>query len=1060
MKAFLTQILWDNSYWLLIAFTWELVGSIKQIAFVQIQNGLLDCLDERSTNERHSAWRYIILSFVFSNLGYVIWTVKGWITKTKIAPRIDIYLSNSIYEKRLRLKCYREQLSPDDSKDVQDEGQVYELHSFAASEVASSISSLSYLCIDIPVGFVSSLSLLYTVIGPSSVLGLLVIAIFSFINSVLARRTRNLRRQDEYTSETLASLEASVLQNIHVIKLADLASAMIKKLRDARDAGLSYTSQSNSFRTLEDTLGHLGSRLVAYCSIATVALFNTSSISTAKLFITVSLLSGLENFLDRLVRNFRSTRSGLEQLRLIVDFLNQEETQKYDDQAKNKDFHQEKLGFAHATCSWTTSVISTDKSYILHDLNFEFVRGQLNIITGSIASGKSSMLYALLGEMNLCSGNVLMPYGKVAFCAQEPWLLDLSVKENILFGSEYDTQRYKLALHACALEEDLKTFPEGDETMIGPQGILLSGGQKHRIALARAMYSPHQCLLLDDPFRAVDTHTASWLFQNAICGPLMRNRTCILVCLQKDRFIKKAALVVELESGRVKNITHNMHVEDADISIVDNLHNLENEIDKKETLIEAEEKIEKIDDKVEAEVTNRETTWITILNYMTNMASFSIWNLHSMFLIARSVLPLMLKYWMIKLGSRQHELLPDMAHKSAHGSIKWYLIIYGILCLSSAMTEQIEGMLTDFGAIRASRKEHSKLSQAIIGANFEFLDATSQNTILSRFQNDMSSVDHSVPSQGHNLVVHVSEIVFSLSSVFRSSPLFLLPSILSTPIFLYLANLFVRASQDLGELQALTNGKLDQSYRYTKSGLVTIRAYGQVERFSDMNKDCIDDYYRVELVREAVSHYQNMRQILLSATVGMMVESIGVWCIGRLPIEAIAYSIQQVSRFGDDVMMLQWECPSLSGDVSRVGRIHDMQKVGQEESTLINQDSILEANWPKCGRVEFVDFTASYRLNSAPVITNINLVINPGERVGFVGRTGSGKSTSVMALLRRVNASSGMIKIDDVDISTISLEDYDQVWHMYHKILLCLLEHYVSTLIRMEFIKMMIYMTF
>lgn len=166
----------------------------------------------------------------------------------------------------------------------------------------------------------------------------------------------------------------------------------------------------------------------------------------------------------------------------------------------------------------------------LANLNLTVEKGKLIGIIGPVGAGKSSLLQAILGELQPASGNVVIN-GKLSYSSQEPWVFASSVRQNILFGLEYDKQRYQRVIKACALEKDFKQFPFGDQTIVGDRGASLSGGQKARINLARAVYRQADIFLLDDPLSAVDTHVAKHLYDECINGYL-GNKTRILITHQ------------------------------------------------------------------------------------------------------------------------------------------------------------------------------------------------------------------------------------------------------------------------------------------------------------------------------------------------------------------------------------------------------------------------------------------------------------------------------------------------------------------------------------------------
>jgi ABC-type multidrug transport system fused ATPase/permease subunit len=250
----------------------------------------------------------------------------------------------------------------------------------------------------------------------------------------------------------------------------------------------------------------------------------------------------------------------------VEEYLNEPETDKYR-QLKADVVDEEGepvIGFDNGTFSWGNA---DSDDFKMIDLDVHFKVGQVNVIIGPTGSGKTSMLMALLGEMSLVDGSVYLPGGKcredlkanpetgltesVAYCAQQAWLVNGTIKENIVFASPWDARRYKNVIVACSLQRDLEILDSGDQTLVGEKGVTLSGGQKQRISLARALYCNARHVLLDDVLSAVDSHTAKWIFDNALLGPLMYNRTCILVTHNAVLCLPQAAYAVVLDNGRI-----------------------------------------------------------------------------------------------------------------------------------------------------------------------------------------------------------------------------------------------------------------------------------------------------------------------------------------------------------------------------------------------------------------------------------------------------------------------------------------------------------------------------
>lgn len=281
-------------------------------------------------------------------------------------------------------------------------------------------------------------------------------------------------------------------------------------------------------------------------------------------FTALSLFTLLRSPLDQLADMTAIVIQSKVSLDRISDFLEEPETSKYEQLANTPSADSPLIGFENASFSWSSS---SAKDFKLKDLNVAFKPGKLNVIIGPTGAGKTSLLLALLGEMELTAGKVFLPgviprddlvvdprtglTESVAYCSQSAWLLNDTIKNNIIFASPFNQDRYDKVVEACGLTRDLQILAAGDQTEIGEKGIALSGGQKQRVSLARALYSNSRHVLLDDCLSAVDSHTALWIYENCISGPLMANRTCILVSHNVALTVQKAEWIVVMHNGVV-----------------------------------------------------------------------------------------------------------------------------------------------------------------------------------------------------------------------------------------------------------------------------------------------------------------------------------------------------------------------------------------------------------------------------------------------------------------------------------------------------------------------------
>ncbi|KAH0016775.1 bile acid-transporting ATPase, partial [Aureobasidium melanogenum] len=358
-----------------------------------------------------------------------------------------------------------------------------------------------------------------------------------------------------------------VLTNIRIIKYFAWEQRFLGQVDEKRAVELKNLRNRYIVWAVAATIWGGAPVIITFLTFLVYTMIEKKDLIPSVAFTALSLFSLLRIPLDQLADMVAHVQESKVSVDRIEEYLNEPETDKYK-QLQDKDFDEDGnhvIGFENATFSWGGGTEADDFKMI--DLNMRFRIGQLNVIVGPTGSGKTSLLMALLGEMSLLDGHVYLPGGQsredlnidpdtglvesVAYCAQQAWLVNGTIKENIVFASPWNPRRYKDVIVACSLQRDLEILDGGDQTLVGEKGVTLSGGQKQRISLARALYCNARHVLLDDVLSAVDAHTSKWIFEKALMGPLMLNRTCILVTHSTTLCLPHAAFAAVLDNGRV-----------------------------------------------------------------------------------------------------------------------------------------------------------------------------------------------------------------------------------------------------------------------------------------------------------------------------------------------------------------------------------------------------------------------------------------------------------------------------------------------------------------------------
>lgn len=461
-------------------------------------------------------------------------------------------------------------------KDASDEqanlGTIINLMSVDSFKVSEVTAYLHFLVAHAPTQLIVSVFLLYQVMGLSAIPGFIVMAMLLPINIYFGKAFNSSQKLIMAATDKRIHTTNEILQNIRIIKYFAWEYRFAQIVDEKRKAELKALRKRYMIWAAAVAVWNTVPILITFFSFLSYTLIEKKPLYPSVAFTAISLFMLLRFPLDQIGDMIAHVQEAKVSVDRIEEFLNEEETLKFEQLGEDNidDSGERIIGFRDATFIWgSKDAVAEDgtMAFRLMDLNIDFKLGKLNVITGPTGSGKTSLLMALLGEMTLMDGKVYLPGGRsredvpvdpetglaetCAYVAQSAWLVNANIKENIIFSAPLDEKRYRQVIIACALERDLEILDNGDETLVGEKGITLSGGQKQRISLARAVYSNSKHLLLDDCLSAVDSHTAQWIFNNCLKGPLMRGRTCILVTHNIPLTVPHSSYVVIMDNGRV-----------------------------------------------------------------------------------------------------------------------------------------------------------------------------------------------------------------------------------------------------------------------------------------------------------------------------------------------------------------------------------------------------------------------------------------------------------------------------------------------------------------------------
>ncbi|KAM7257289.1 hypothetical protein ACFE04_013030 [Oxalis oulophora] len=917
------------------------------------------------------------------------------------------------------------------------EGEIQTFMSIDADRTVNLFNSFHDIW-SLPLQIGIALYLLYTQVQFAFVSGLaitiLLIPVNKWISTKIANSTTKMMNQkDERIRRT-----GEILTHIRTLKMYSWENIFSNWLMETRSLEVKHLSTRKYldawcvfFWATTPTLFSLftfglftlmGHQLDAAVVFTCLALFN-------------SLISPLNSFpwvINGLIDAFIS----ITRLSKFLSCSNSERGESFGSEAFSSNTHFNALSenmvitMHDACCTWSSSDKEKVDS-VMKCVTLAIPKGSLVAVIGEVGSGKSSLLNSILGEMRLTHGSINLS-GSVAYVQQVPWILSGTVRDNILFGKIFDPKRYLDTIKACALDVDISLMIGGDMAHIGEKGLNLSGGQRARLALARAVYHGSDIYLLDDVLSAVDSHVAKWILHNAIRGPLMNKKTRIL-CTHNVQAISSANMTVVLDKGGVKWVGNSTDLPvslylpcsssndfdthsdtEKELSLKSSTKTKENmSFEKDITCVSEEQEIIDVEFRKEGKVE---------LSVYKNYAMFSGWVIT--FVICLSALlmqasrngnDLWLSYWVDTTDGSQTKY-----------STSFYLVVLCIFCIANSILTLLRAFSFAFGGLGAAVQMHDILLNKLINAPVQFFDRTPSGRILNRFSSDLYTIDDSLPFILNILLANfigLLGIFVVLSTVQVYFLLLLLPFWF---IYRKLQFFYRSTARELRRLDSVSRSPIYASFTETLDGSSTIRAFKSEDYFLAKFTEHVARYQQTSYSELTASLWLSLRLQLLAALIISFVAIMAV--IGsreNLPISfgtpglvglALSYAAPIVSLLGSFLTSFT----ETEKEMVSVERVLQYMDVPQEELCGCRTPN---PDWPSKGLIEFQHVTMRYMPSLPPSLNSVSFSIAGGTQVGIVGRTGAGKSSILNALFRLTPICGGRILVDGINISEFPVRD-------------------------------------
>ncbi|RKO93599.1 P-loop containing nucleoside triphosphate hydrolase protein, partial [Blyttiomyces helicus] len=970
---------------------------------------------------------------------------------------------DEVYRKTLR-RCAGIKKNGDGSPDTTDDasiGKIVTLMSTDVERVREYVSYCHRTLLEIPLSVILSLAGLFATVGWAAFAGLAIIILLIPAGTFFGKLMGDMEDDLMETTDKRVNAVNEMLQGIRIIKYFAWESKFIKRINSARSAEIVNWIRLSKCYIYYNLLTSGSSLIIAFATFAAYTLVFGHSLDASTAFTAISLLAILNRSVDRLpwaMGQFFQVKVSLERL---GRFLAEPELGRFEEKTTA---HDQIVGIAptvgfragsfkyystdtapksDATSDGESSGDSIVSDFHLLDVDVEFPVGKLSLVAGATGSGKTSLILALLGEMKRVNGQQYLPTSHAtAYVAQTAWLTNATIRDNILFGTPYDAKRYQETIEACALIRDLETLEGGDLTEIGEKGVNLSGGQKARISLARAAYSYAPLLLLDDPLSAVDAPTAKHLLHHCLLG-VMKNRTVVLVSHAVGLVLPHADFGLVLKSGRVA--AQGTPDELVRNPAADGVFGLElfasdrEELTATETAAAAPQGTgtKLVDEEEKAIGSVHWTVYWTYFKAAGGLVFLGVM-IFTFFLTNSFTLldNLWIQNWTDKVRCAAPELLsalpaaltvqstdasPDeSAPIVERADVIFFLGVYGILAVAVILASTVQFAFLIFSYIKAGTAMHNNLLVSILGAPMRFFEVTPIGRILNRFSKDTDSVDNNVMYTVEMFVTQIFKISFILGLIAFKAPVFIVGVIPLFYIFWLVANIYLLPSRDLTRLESISRSPLFSQFSETLSGVETVRAYAAENRLLSAVHEKIDMNHRAYFLMWAANRWLNLRTDILGALVtlgaGLIILS------GTLTAGMTGIILVYAFDFSDALLWIVRYYADMEMAMNSVERVAEYTATEQEPPAVI-EGSRPPAEWPSKGAIHVKDLAIRYAPDQPAVLKKVTFSVNPGEKIGIVGRTGAGKSTLSLAFFRIIPLAGGSITIDGIDIDTIGLRD-------------------------------------
>ncbi|XP_044262928.1 probable multidrug resistance-associated protein lethal(2)03659 isoform X2 [Tribolium madens] len=832
-----------------------------------------------------------------------------------------------------------------------------------------------------PIKLIASVLYLYLTFDYFALTGIGVLLILLICQNYVYKNISSIRMNVAKKTDHRIRWMNSFLNGIQAIKMYTWEKLFEKFILEARESELEEISKANHFRCTNNSIRLYLGKLSVYLCILALVLVKEVPLTPSYIFALIAIYEILR------LSTGQFLLLGVTQLAEIVISIDRIETFLLHDFAKSENNStniNKPLGVhvQELTVKWNSTTV-------LEDVNFEALSNQLVALIGPAGAGKSTFLQTLLRETEIYKGCVDL-IGSVSYAPQEPWIFSSSVKQNILFCEEFDEDRYRRVIKVCRMEQDLALFSHGDNTLVGEKGVMLSGGQKARISLARAVYRNADIYLLDDPLSAVDGYVGRQIFEQCILKFLKGK--CVVIVTHQLQFVKTVDKAYFVANGKIvpieKTTQLDMPIAELNVAKIDDSF-LQHNFEKSES---------------EENITNRSGV---LKNYLQAGGTFTWTFLLSFLLILTQSLSIINDYFLALWINLTENYIQSLN----------YFYVYSALVFFHIFVTTVTSISFVKYCLRASRTFHDALFKQIVKGSMSFFNSFSSGTIFNLFSKDIGGIDEFIPLSLYMTLTQFLLVSGSIVFIIIVNYWMILPTAALVLILKLCSEPFRSTVRILRRLEAIKRNPIYSHVVATVQGITVIKTSNcqkmlEVE-FCNYQNDQASTFYLFKATYFAFAFWTEILSFIYIAFVlcfyFTFTEDIYLGNAGiiithaNLLIAILQYLIRLLGELDASLI-----------SVERVSKFEITEEV---------DEGVLEVsqNWPAKGNIVFDLVSMHYSPDKNFVLNKIDIQIKGGEKVGIVGRTGAGKSSLIAALFRLFHFD-GSILIDDINTKLIPLQ--------------------------------------